>query len=61
MRVDGRVPDFEILAEQLEIFKNSTDVDKVSLSSATLSEEKEGGVNFAMQINFKKWTKPKDQ
>ncbi|PIR44367.1 hypothetical protein COV23_00230 [Candidatus Wolfebacteria bacterium CG10_big_fil_rev_8_21_14_0_10_31_9] len=54
MRVDGRVPDFEILAEQLEIFKNSTDVDKVSLSSATLSEEKEGGVNFAMQINFKK-------
>lgn len=54
VRVEGKTPDFEILAEQLGVFKNDPSVAKVALSGASLSQDKSGGVKFAAQIDFNK-------
>lgn len=54
VRLEGRAPDFEILAQQMGVLKNSPEIEKITLSNASLSEDRTGGVRFIIQINFKK-------
>jgi hypothetical protein len=53
MRLEGRAPDFETLAEQMEVFKNAPEILRVIVNNSNLSEDKSGGIRFSMQINFK--------
>ena len=62
VNIDGVAPDFNILAQQMEIFRNATDtIDKVIMGRSNMVTIKDkqgseilGSVNFALTLKIKK-------
>ena len=62
VNIDGVAPDFNVLAQQMEIFRNATDtVNKVMMGRSSLMTEKDsqgrerpGAVNFTLTLKIKK-------
>lgn len=53
VKLDGKTPDFENLAEQMAVFQNAPEVQRVVLSNANLAQDKTGGVKFTLQLFLK--------
>lgn len=54
VKLEGSAPSYEVLSQQLEIFKQSPGISDVSLDGASLSEERGGGINFSIRLLLKK-------
>jgi len=52
-KLDGLAPSYEVLSQQMEVFRQAAGVSDVNLDGANLSEEKGGGVNFSMRLMLK--------
>jgi hypothetical protein len=53
VKLDGMAPSYEVLAQQMEVFKEAEGISDVVLDGANLSEEKIGGVNFSIRLMLK--------
>lgn len=53
VKFDGNAPSYNVLAQQMEIFRQAPQISEVDLDGVNLSQDRTGGTDFSIRLTLK--------